>query len=69
MKFARRFTFACPQRGDVRAIVLALSILGALLVTGAGWIKVNHGFGPDWDCVNPGSGGAVCTKKPLPAPK
>ncbi|MBV8836538.1 MAG: hypothetical protein JO000_08370 [Alphaproteobacteria bacterium] len=68
MKFARRFTLACPQRGDLRAIVLALAIIVALLVTGARWIKVNHGFGLDWDCVNPGSGGAVCIKK-LPAAK
>lgn len=26
--------------------------------------RLNYGFGPEWDCVNPGKGGPICVKHP-----
>jgi hypothetical protein len=68
MKFAWRFI---PigynlRRIDILAALFALVILGGLLFAATRWVTLNHGFGPDWDCTNPGWGGPVCTKKPTP---
>ena len=51
------------QRGDILAALFALVILSGLLVAATGWVKLNNGFGPGWDCTQPGSGDPVCTKK------
>ena len=66
MKLARRFTPVGYRlrRGDVLAALLALVMLGGLLLAAARWMPVNHGFGPDWDCTQPGSGDPVCVRKP-----
>jgi len=57
------------QRGDILAALFALVILGGLLVAATGWVKLNKGFGPGWDCTQPGSGDPVCTKNSPPRPK
>jgi len=55
------------RKGDAAAVVLAAVILSALLFAAVkspgGWPLFNGGFGPDWDCSNPGEGGVVCIKK------
>ncbi len=60
--------------GDVRAIVLLVAILAALIF---GVVEIRSpiigkptswGFGPEWDCVNPGKGDPVCVKKVEPKP-
>jgi hypothetical protein len=65
MKFTRPIGYNL-QRGDILAAFLALVILGALLVVSTGWVTLNDGFGPDWNCTHPGSGDPVCIKKPTP---
>jgi hypothetical protein len=55
------------------ALVAFLAILGILLF--CGWLMLpnsirgsNWGFGPEWDCSNPGKGsGPVCIKHPAKA--
>ena len=71
MKFARRVTLiGCNlQRSDILAALFALLILGGVLVGATGWMASNDGFGPDWDCAQPGSGDPVCIRKPTPWPK
>jgi hypothetical protein len=54
------------KRGDFAAVLFAAAILLGMLVFGArlhnaNW-RSNSGFGPDWDCTNPGEGDAVCIK-------
>jgi hypothetical protein len=68
MKFARRFTPIAYnlQRSHILAALFALVILGGLLVAATGWVRLNDGFGPDWDCTKPGSGDPVCIKKLTP---
>lgn len=56
-------------RGDVAGILLLIVILGAVLfaaVVGPELArKTNYGFGPEWDCVNPGKlSGLSCIKRP-----
>jgi hypothetical protein len=49
-------------RRDVVAIIFAVAIL--LLFAATKSTTFNHGgFGPEWDCTNPGGGGSVCVKK------
>ena len=61
-------------RGDIAAIafVIGLAIVLILLspiYPGAGRLRANWGFGPDWDCTYPAQGEPVCIKKPpVPAP-
>lgn len=74
MKFARRFT---PigylglnlRKNDILAALFILAILAALVFAAAGWVTWNNGFGPGWDCANPGRGEAVCIKKPAHPPE
>jgi len=52
--------------GDVTAVLLLAAILVIMLVA---FVELpvltgNWGFGPDWECSNPGKGGPVCLKKP-----
>jgi hypothetical protein len=65
MKFAWGFTRIGHnlQRSDIIAALFALVILAGLLVAATGWVTLNNGFGPDWDCTQPGSGDPVCIKK------
>ena len=59
-------------RRDWVGLVVGLVIAGAAL---AGWyllsdayVKANMGFGPEWQCSNPYSTGAVCIKKTAVVP-
>jgi hypothetical protein len=71
MKFARRFTpiWFELRRSHILAALFALAILGGLLFAETGWVKLNNGFGSDWDCASPGSGDPVCIKKPTHPPQ
>jgi hypothetical protein len=51
------------ERRDVMAILLLAVFLAAAAASYVGFTG-NGGFGPDWDCTNPGEGDAVCVKKP-----
>jgi hypothetical protein len=57
------------RRVDVVAFLLLAVLVAAVLAVyvrfpfGVG----NWGFGPDWECISPGQGDPVCTKKPMPA--
>jgi len=60
--------FHAFQSKDRKAILLAAALLAVLAIA---WIKFgssggtltnNNGFGPGWNCVNPGEGDSVCIK-------
>ncbi len=61
-----------PPRGrDVASIFAIIVIAGAMVFIFArypqvGGLRPNTSFGPDWNCVYPGQGDPVCTRK-LPA--
>jgi hypothetical protein len=56
------------RRGDAAGIVLVaiVLILAAFALVAGPKLnqKTNYGFGPDWDCVNPGKGGVTCIRQP-----
>jgi hypothetical protein len=55
--------------GDVVAIfLLAAFLIVASIGSVAFPVFENRGFGPDWECSNPGKGDPVCVKKPAPSP-
>jgi hypothetical protein len=58
-----------PTRRDIAGVLLGILIVGAVLLAAAlapkNAAKTNGGFGPEWDCVRPGAGGAVCIKQPV----
>ena len=56
-------------RRDITAIFLAVAIICGLLFDcvalpdlGLGWSS--QGFGPNWECSNPGHGESICIKRP-----
>jgi hypothetical protein len=52
--------------GDIAAIVLATVLFGCCAAYGLFPDKVpwrSSGFGPEWECKNPGHGEPVCIKK------
>ena len=54
-------------RRDIAAILFVVAIVGGLLfvhVVVPNLGRSNQGFGPDWDCTNPGEGNSICIKKP-----
>ncbi len=61
------------SRQDVVGILTAAVIFGVLLgaylivpglMSPNSGLKTNAGFGPEWECSNPGNGGPVCVKHP-----
>jgi hypothetical protein len=51
---------------DIAAIILAAALLGAVLIASVEFpnlFRSNGGFGPDWECTNPGHGEPICVKK------
>jgi hypothetical protein len=55
-------------RRDIEGIFIAIFILGGVFLV---WVmipdmgkKTNWGFGPDWECSNPGNGDPVRVKRP-----
>jgi hypothetical protein len=54
-------------RRDISGILLAIVLLAALaflfVVFPNLGQQTNEGFGPEWDCTNPGQGGPICVKK------
>jgi len=56
------------RRGDVVAIFLLAAFLIILAIVSVGFpVFGSRGFGPDWECSNPGKGDPVCVKKPAPS--
>ncbi|MFL6804381.1 MAG: hypothetical protein ACJ8FM_10370 [Xanthobacteraceae bacterium] len=57
-------------RGEIAAILLVAALLGAILLASIefpnfSWYSMtNRGFGPGWECTNPGVGEAICIKNP-----
>jgi hypothetical protein len=56
-------------RRDIAAILLVIALLGGMLIVhvvfpNLGSPYSNQGFGPGWECTNPGMGDSVCIKKP-----
>ena len=47
-------------------ILIVIAMLGIALFLGTTarpiLLKVNNGFGPDWDCTYPGRGDPICFK-------
>jgi hypothetical protein len=57
------------RRGDIAAILLVITLLGAMFIVhvvfpNLGSPYSNQGFGPGWECTNPGMGNSVCIKNP-----
>lgn len=55
------------KRGDIAAIILGIVLVGTctyLMLAFPHRKQPNWGFGPEWDCKDPGTGEPVCTKKP-----
>jgi hypothetical protein len=54
------------SRLEIGSILLAIALLGALACFFIAFPnfgrRTNDGFGPEWDCTNPGDGGAICVK-------
>lgn len=80
MKVLGREIYWPPLRpGDTAGILLVLVLVTVIVIalsifpmqTRTIQTQRNFGFGPDWDCAFPGSGGPVCVKSPtrLPAPQ
>ena len=46
--------------------VVAAVVAGFLALTYLPYRSMNFGFGPEWDCTNPGRGESVCVKRPTP---
>jgi hypothetical protein len=64
----RRLYWPVLRRGDIAGIILAAVIvivaIVALVVGHKVNQKTNYGFGPEWDCVNPGkASGVTCIKQ------
>jgi hypothetical protein len=52
---------------EAAAIAAVIAVLaGFLALTYLPFRSPNAGFGPDWDCTNPGPGGLVCVKREEP---
>jgi len=56
------------RRGDVAGIIFAVLLIAAALFLLVRFPQSvpghNYGFGPEWDCTNPGSAGGVsCVKR------
>ena len=55
----------CP---NIRGILIVVFIVGALLFSFAMFpypkLAANWGFGPQWNCFNPGRGEPVCIRHP-----
>jgi len=45
---------------------VAAVVAGFLVLSLLPYRSPNAGFGPDWDCTNPGQGGPVCVKRETP---
>jgi len=53
-------------RKDIAAILLLVAVAGGWLFVHVAAPKLslsNSGFGPNWECTNPGEGESVCIKK------
>lgn len=52
--------------GDVKAVLLLTAILVIMFAAFVRFpgLTASWGFGPNWECSNPGKGGPVCLKKP-----
>jgi hypothetical protein len=47
------------------AAVVAV-VIGFLVLSLLPFRAPNQGFGPDWDCSNPGRGESICVKRATP---
>jgi len=63
------------RRGDVVIFLVAAFLIVAVVAVeflffenqGLFLVFQKQGFGPDWECSNPGYGGPICVKKPAPS--
>jgi len=51
------------MREDLAIAAVVAVIAGFLVLTFIPFRAPNSGFGPDWDCTNPGQGGPACVKR------
>ena len=52
---------------EVAAIAAVVAVIaGFLALTFLPYRSPNFGFGPDWDCSNPGKGESICVKRETP---
>jgi hypothetical protein len=52
---------------EVVAIAAVVAVIaGFLALTFLPYRSPNFGFGPDWDCSNPGKGESICVKREAP---
>lgn len=53
---------------EVAAIAAVITVVaGFLALSFVAYRSPNFGFGPGWDCTNPGMGGPVCVKHETPS--
>jgi hypothetical protein len=66
-----KWPWPAPQKGEICAIILVAAIASVLMFTLIKPLRfdptLNNGFGPGWECSNPGWGEPVCIKKLPPA--
>lgn len=48
---------------EIAGIAIMISLVATALAVSLFYHRQNFGFGPEWDCNNPGAGGPVCVKK------
>jgi hypothetical protein len=66
----REMNWYLLTRRDIAAILLVSALLAGMfflyvVFPNLNWSSIsNQGFGPGWECSNPGMGDSVCIKKP-----
>jgi hypothetical protein len=56
---------------DISGILIAVALIAAVIFASVASplirTRTNYGFGPEWDCANPGKGQSVCIKHAPPS--
>ena len=70
MRMGSIMVWPCLTARDIRGIVCAVALVAAVIFASVASplirVRVNYGFGPEWDCVYPGKGQPVCIKHAAP---
>jgi hypothetical protein len=62
-----RVDFSHKGVADILFVIMSIVVVVLILSLSLAGVKplpstINYGFGPGWDCSNPGRGGPICMK-------